>query len=146
MTIKITAKRMLLSIGAGALLVAAGLAVSTPASADNIGIGINPYGFSLNYNSNSYYGRHNKHAYRQPYYGRRHKHRRHFNRRRKHNNYYYSNNYYQNGPRYANQGCQPTSKSGYWHGRQARIGGTMCYDAYGNGYIVQGSRYLIHYY
>jgi len=43
--------------------------------------------------------------------------------------------------------CHPTSKIGYVdYGRRARIGGTMCYDAYGKPYIVQGSRYIIQYY
>ena len=45
----------------------------------------------------------------------------------------------------AGRGCHRTSKIGYWHGYRARIGGTMCYDAYGYPYIVPGSRYLIHY-
>jgi len=42
--------------------------------------------------------------------------------------------------------CHPVSKHGLWHGRQAKIGGTMCYDGYGNSYVVPGSRHLIHYY
>lgn len=43
--------------------------------------------------------------------------------------------------------CHPTSKIGFGdYGRRARIGGTMCYDAYGRPYIVQGSRYIIQYY
>ncbi len=43
------------------------------------------------------------------------------------------------------RGCHRTSRIGYWHGYRARIGGTVCYDAYGYPYIVPGSRYLIHY-
>jgi len=42
--------------------------------------------------------------------------------------------------------CRKVSKHGYYHGRKARIGGTMCYDRYGDPYIVQGSRYVIDYY
>ncbi len=42
--------------------------------------------------------------------------------------------------------CHPVSKDGYSRGRHARIGGTMCYDHYGQGYVVRGSRYVIHYY
>lgn len=42
--------------------------------------------------------------------------------------------------------CHNVSKDGYAHGRNARIGGTMCYDRYGQGYVVPGSRYVIHYY
>ena len=39
--------------------------------------------------------------------------------------------------------CHPTSKIGYFDGYQGKIGGTMCYDEYGDPYIVRGSRYLI---
>jgi len=48
---------------------------------------------------------------------------------------------------YAKHGydCHPVSKVRYHHGRKARFGGTMCYDAYGYGYVVPGSRYLIGY-
>lgn len=42
--------------------------------------------------------------------------------------------------------CHQVSKHGYYHGREARIGGTQCYDSYGNPYIVRGSRYVIEYY
>lgn len=41
--------------------------------------------------------------------------------------------------------CHPVKKKGYFHGRPAKVGGTMCYDRYGNGYIAKGSRYLIKY-
>ncbi len=51
---------------------------------------------------------------------------------------YRSNNY--------TRACHKVSKTGYWRGEHARIGGTMCYDRYGNGYVVEGSRYLIGYY
>ena len=44
----------------------------------------------------------------------------------------------------ASQGCHPVHK---WvtdhHGKQTQIGGTKCYDAYGNGHVVPGSRYVI---
>ena len=46
----------------------------------------------------------------------------------------------------AGRGCHFVSKEGYWHGRPAIIGGTLCYDAHGNGYIVKGSRHLVRYY
>lgn len=43
--------------------------------------------------------------------------------------------------------CHSTSKIGFdTYGRRARIGGTMCYDAYGTPYVVQGSRYIIQYF
>ena len=46
----------------------------------------------------------------------------------------------------AQRPCHSTYKHGYAHGRQAKIGGTMCYDNYGNAYIVAGRRYVIGYY
>ena len=42
--------------------------------------------------------------------------------------------------------CHEVARKKYWHGRLARVGGTMCYNRYGEGRIVSGSRYLIHYY
>ena len=42
-------------------------------------------------------------------------------------------------------GCHPINKFGHWNGRAARVGGTMCYNSRGAGYVVSGSRYLIHY-
>jgi len=42
-------------------------------------------------------------------------------------------------------GCHPVNKFGIWRGRPAKVGGTMCYNRNGQGYIVSGSRYLIHY-
>ena len=42
--------------------------------------------------------------------------------------------------------CHTVSKIGYDNGRKAKIGGTMCYNAYGNSYVVKGSRHVIHYY
>ena len=44
------------------------------------------------------------------------------------------------------RGCHQTSKIGYRHGRKAKIGGTMCYNRYGKGYIVSGSHHVIRYY
>ena len=32
------------------------------------------------------------------------------------------------------------------YGRKVKFGGTMCYDRYGDSYIVKGSRHIIHYY
>ena len=39
--------------------------------------------------------------------------------------------------------CQPIVQNGYWYGRPAQIGSTLCYDAWGNSYIVDGSAYVI---
>jgi hypothetical protein len=43
-------------------------------------------------------------------------------------------------------GCHSVSKTGYDDGRKAEIGGTRCYDEYGDAYIVPGSRYVVQYY
>ena len=43
--------------------------------------------------------------------------------------------------------CHPVVGKGADHfGRRAKFGGTMCYDRYGYGYVVAGSRYVIRYY
>ena len=41
--------------------------------------------------------------------------------------------------------CKPTTGSGLHQGRRATFGGTYCYAANGQGYIVPGSEYLIGY-
>ena len=45
----------------------------------------------------------------------------------------------------ARYNCQPTTGTRYINGRLANIGGTFCYDALGQGYIVPGSEYFISY-
>lgn len=43
--------------------------------------------------------------------------------------------------------CHRVVGHGYDHfGRRAKFGGTMCYDRYGKGYVVAGSRYVIRYF
>ncbi len=46
---------------------------------------------------------------------------------------------------YYSGGCKSVYKIDYWNGHKARIGGTQCYDHYGNPYVVLGSRYVIEY-
>jgi len=48
-------------------------------------------------------------------------------------------------PPRARYDCQPTNGTGYVNGRLAAYGGTFCYDARGNGYVVSGSEYFIGY-
>ena len=44
-------------------------------------------------------------------------------------------------------GCRAVIKYGFDRfGRRAKIGGTMCFDRYGNSYILSHSRYVIQYY
>jgi len=83
-----------------------------------------------------------------PYYAPRGHHRgnRYGGHSRRH--YSYSDGGYNSGHRYrqnSGSACHPVSKFGSWHGRAAKIGGTMCYNRRGQGYVVAGSRYLIHY-
>jgi len=43
--------------------------------------------------------------------------------------------------------CHPVVGHGRDHfGRRAKFGGTMCYDRFGAGYVVAGSRHVIRYY
>lgn len=87
----------------------------------------------------------NKYRYRHPRSHRhvnRHGHRKHSTylpKRRAHN--------HRNTSYHAIQSCHATSKAGFDdYGRRVRIGGTMCYNAYGAPYIVRGSRHIIRYY
>lgn len=48
-------------------------------------------------------------------------------------------------PQPALGGCRPTTGTGYLNGRPAEFGGTMCYDAYGNAYILSGSERFLGY-
>lgn len=50
-----------------------------------------------------------------------------------------------NGVAMARFDCRPVQDIGSFNGRPARIGGTGCYDAFGQFYIIPRSRYLIHY-
>lgn len=56
------------------------------------------------------------------------------------------------GPPYAYGGygpppppCQTVWRWGRWNGYRAKIGATLCYDAWGRGYVVPGSEYPIEY-
>ncbi len=57
----------------------------------------------------------------------------------------YRQDNYSQGYNNVSQVCQDVSKVGWWNGQKALIGGTGCYDQYGNLYVVEGSRYLIRY-
>ena len=149
----------------GACLVAGTMAsLSAPAAArdrhhggSHVSVTIgwsNGYGFS-----SRHHGRYERHH--RPYFApRRHYrgHGRHYRDRRHHAPRYYGHSRrhysytdgYRAGPRYRSHvpsaaACHPVFRFGIWHGRPAKAGGTMCYNAYGNGYVVSGSRYLIHY-
>ena len=43
--------------------------------------------------------------------------------------------------------CQPVVGHGFdQFGRRAKVGATMCYDRFGNGYVLQGSEHIIRYF
>lgn len=99
-------------------------------------------GYGYPYAHRDRYVRHHR-----PYYvPRRHNHHAYYGHTQRH--YTYTDGYYnanQGYRAYGNRGCHPVYKFGHWQGSPAKVGGTMCYDNRGNAYIVQGSRYLIHY-
>jgi hypothetical protein len=75
-----------------------------------------------------------KHYYQQPRYSNR-------NHYSSYNNVKQSNRHY----RQSKQSCHPVTKIVTNHyGHSKNIGGTMCYDHHGNGYIVKGSRYKLY--
>ncbi len=64
----------------------------------------------------------------------------------RHHHYYGGHGAYGGGYRYL-QHCRKVVKTGYDRfGRRAKIGGTMCFDRFGNPYILSHSRHVIHYY
>ena len=91
---------------------------------------------------------HRKHDFRQKSgSGKRGFKRRHRRRdRRAHHNSkarYYGTGYRRNGE----QHCRHATENGHdVHGRPALIGMTICYDRRSRSYIVDGSRYVIHYF
>ena len=84
-----------------------------------------------------------KHQFRQHFgvrkRGRKHSRRRHHRQHSRHQGAGQFQKYASN--------CRHVSKEGYdTYGRWALIGSTLCYDAYGRSYIVDGSHYVIRYY
>ena len=89
------------------------------------------------------YARHHR-----PYYAPRGHHTPRHHRRHPRRHYGYSDGGYHTGQGYQSHGgagCHPVHRFGQWNGRPAKVGGTMCYNRNGRGYVVSGSRYLIHY-
>ncbi|MBL1321817.1 MAG: hypothetical protein COA63_012265 [Methylophaga sp.] len=91
------------------------------------------YGYGHHYSSKQYnygygYGHRKSYAYQQyraPHY-----------QQRKHNNYNNHSTY--------TKPCHQVSKMVVDdYGQYQKVGGTMCYDSYGQGYVVSGSRYQI---
>lgn len=115
------------------------LSLSQTANAGGYG-GYYGHGHHGHHSGHHGYGNHG-YGYR-PYYGGNH-----YNRYpgysgyASHGNYAgYSSNNYVNQPR----GCRQVYKyTNDEYGNPQQIGGTMCYDNYGQVYVVEGSRYLI---
>ena len=111
-----------------AIFVMIALAPATPAVASGISIHIGGHG---------HYGGHH---YKRRHYG----HRRHGHHRRHHYKRGYAARHSYGSHSGHGRHCKPVHKfvpDGYGGG--TKIGGTMCYDHYGNGYVVPGSRYII---
>lgn len=45
----------------------------------------------------------------------------------------------------AARACHPVQRINYFHGRKALVGGILCYDRRGRGYVLRGSRHIIRY-
>lgn len=102
------------------------------------------YGVHHGYGNNGHYaigyGHHNHHHHGN-YYP-------HYYSRHSYTHRYNPSGYYANYPAqsYAYQAkpCHQVYKNSYdEYGDAYRIGGTMCYNQYGEGYVVEGSRYEI---
>ena len=80
--------------------------------------------FSSGGHRSHYNSRHNRHSYGRHYSS------------GSHYNYGHHNSY--------RKPCHEVSKTTVdEYGEYRKIGGTMCYDSYGQGYVVSGSRYYI---
>ena len=147
-----------LAIAIGALGALGVMGFSSPAAASDVRVNLNlgwngGYGYPRAHHKR-YYGHHRPYVRR--HYGGHHSYRRPHHRshnqgyyRKPHRSYYNHSDGrrgHRNYSSYGAQPCHPVNKEGRWHGRPAKIGGTMCYNRYGKGYIASGSRYLIHYY
>ena len=112
-------------------------------------------GISISISSGHHYGTHHKHtAYRSHSYKRDHYYQRSYSRKHyghsdpyrtsKHYRYQQQHGYKRHLGKYD---CHTVTKWAYDnYGRKLKIGGTMCYDHYGQAYVAPGSRYVIHQY
>lgn len=105
----------------------------------------------VGHKKNKHHKKHRKHHKKKHH---KHRHHNHHGNRHKHQNGGFFLSFGARGPvvhygedhqQYARK-CHGVVTDGYFNGRYAKVGGTMCYDRAGNGYIVDGSRYLVHYY
>ncbi|MDF1588031.1 MAG: hypothetical protein P1P93_02590 [Gammaproteobacteria bacterium] len=138
-------RNIILTISSYILL--ATLAVPAYAGGYSFGYGYNGHNrhYSAGYSHRSYGGHYGygRHSYSGNYYNYGH-----------HNSYgyqkysyprYNTNQYnsYNNGSTY-NKPCHDVFKTTVdEYGQSQKIGGTMCYDSHGKGYVVSGSRYQV---
>lgn len=47
--------------------------------------------------------------------------------------------------RHGGRACHDVVKVGHYRGHKALVGGVMCYDRHGRGYVLDGSRHLVKY-
>lgn len=124
-----------------AALTTVGLVFAVAASAADYGHHGYAYGHHGNHHGSSYsYG----HGYRPRSYG----HKSHYGYGGRQGSSFgvYGSGYVNQGHSgYYSGGCRSVYKVDYWNGHKARIGGTQCYDHYGNPYVVPGSRYVVEY-
>jgi hypothetical protein len=127
------------------VVTASALATATPASAGGISIQIS--GYSDQHGGHHYKQHHYKrYRYKQHHYKQHHYGYRTYNHGRRHASHkqsYSTHQGYSTDQSYG-KACKPVHKyvsDGY--GGSTKVGGTMCYDPYGNGYLVPGSRYVI---
>ena len=123
----------------GALIIAGGI-FAQPAQA----------GISISIGNGHHYGHHNHSNHYSHNYKRKHYYKRSYSRKHNHHGYGYSNQHrsYKKHHGYKKHvgryDCHAVTKWAHDdYGRKLKIGGTMCYDAYGRSYVVPGSRYVI---
>lgn len=134
-----------LSAPASAAPLSSGLQSAVPlnhASAKEAGL-VKVHHFKRHHAKRHHFKRHHakRHHFKRHHFKRHkghHAKRRHFHRR-PHHGHFSRHGYAARG------GCHEVTKVGHRHGQKALIGGVMCYDGYGRGYVVKGSRYVIRY-
>ena len=145
-------------LAAGLLLEAGGANAAQASLSGSLGIGSDsPWADAIQEvhhkkHKHKKHKKHWKHKHKK-HWKHKHKHKKHWGHHKHHNGGFFLNfgshgpviRYEQPYDQYARK-CHNVVTDGYFHGRYAKIGGTMCYDHAGNGYIVDGSRYLIKYY
>lgn len=92
-------------------------------------------------------GDHGNNHHQKKHWQNRHRHKKHWHNH--HNNRHWGGfvlnlgtPYYQPQP----QPCQAVERDGYFRGRYAHLGETICYNGHGRAYVVEGSTYVLYFY